>query len=121
MDVRLAGRDFFLDAQIDADGGKTSYLDLLPSGAPSQEDVMADAEEAEDLQELAGEAMTRLTEKERFVLEKRVMADDPLTLQEIGDHFKISRERARQIEANALRKVKKFFGEKKVVTGELVG
>ena len=120
MDVRLAGRDFFLDAQIDADGGKTTHLDLLPSGAPSQEDEMAEAEQHEDLQALAGEAMTKLTEKERFVLEKRVMADEPLTLQEIGDHFHISRERARQIEANALRKVKKFLGEKKIVSAELV-
>ena len=115
MSVRLAGRDFFLDSAIDSsegEGGRTTHLERLVSAAPSQEEEMSDAQESEKLQELAGEALTRLTEKERFVLERRVMSDDPLTLQEIGDHFHISRERARQIEGNALRKVKKFLGEK---------
>ena len=122
MSVRMAGRDFFLDAQVDSsdNGGKTTHLDLLASGAPSQEDDLGAEQERVKLEDLAGEAMTRLSEKERFVLENRVMADDPQTLQEIGDHFRISRERVRQIEGNALRKVKKFLGEKKIRASELV-
>jgi len=114
MSVRMAGRDFFLDTQVDADGGKTTHLDLLASNAQSQEEDLGAEQERVQLQELAGEAIAKLTEKERFVLEKRVMSDDPQTLQEIGDFFKISRERVRQIEGNALRKVKKFLGEKKI-------
>ena len=114
MSVRMAGRDFFLDTQVDADGGKTTHLDLLASNAQSQEEDLGAEQERVQLQELASEAIAKLTEKERFVLEKRVMSDDPQTLQEIGDFFKISRERVRQIEGNALRKVKKFLGEKKI-------
>ena len=116
MDVRLAGRDFFLDAQIDSENGRTTHLELLPSAAPSQEEEMSEAEEQGNLQALTAEALTRLTEKERFVMEHRVMADEPLTLQEIGDHFHISRERARQIEANALKKVKKHLAERNITS-----
>jgi RNA polymerase sigma-32 factor len=43
------------------------------------------------------------------VIKNRVMADSPLTLQEIGDHLKLSRERVRQIESEALKKLKKEF------------
>jgi len=43
--------------------------------------------------------MKRLNEKEAYVIKNRIMADAPLTLQEIGDHLKLSRERVRQIEA----------------------
>src|SRR4030065_32440 len=54
-------------------------------------------------------AMKRLNEKEVYVIKNRIMADEPLTLQQIGDHLKLSRERVRQIESEALKKLKKEF------------
>jgi RNA polymerase sigma-32 factor len=51
--------------------------------------------------------MKRLSDKEAYVIKNRIMADSPLTLQEIGDHLKLSRERVRQIESEALKKLKK--------------
>lgn len=54
--------------------------------------------------------MKHLNEKEVYVIKNRIMADDPLTLQQIGDHLKLSRERVRQIESEALKKLKKEFG-----------
>jgi RNA polymerase sigma-32 factor len=116
MDVRLAGRDFFLDTKVDSDGGTTTHLDLLPAASPSQEEEFEVSESAGNLKQLAAEAMKGLTEKERYVVEERVMSDDPMTLQEIGDHFSISRERARQIVANAIRKVKKYLAGRKIET-----
>jgi RNA polymerase sigma-32 factor len=118
MDVRLAGKDFFLDARIAAEGGTTTHLDLLPSAAPSQEEELAENEEQQDLQTLTADAMKGLSEKERYVLENRVMADEPQTLQEIGDHFGISRERVRQIEANAIRKIRKHLSAMKIESVE---
>jgi RNA polymerase sigma-32 factor len=47
-----------------------------------------------------------LNEKERFIIERRITSDEPMTLQEIATHFSISRERVRQIEEGALKKVK---------------
>ena len=51
--------------------------------------------------------MKRLNEKEEYVVRNRIMADSPLTLQEIGSHLKLSRERVRQIENEALKKLRK--------------
>jgi RNA polymerase sigma-32 factor len=51
--------------------------------------------------------LRRLSEKEAFVIKNRIMAESPLTLQEIGNHLKLSRERVRQIESEALRKLKR--------------
>ena len=53
--------------------------------------------------------MKRLNEKEVYVIKNRIMSEEPLTLQEIGDHLKLSRERVRQIESEALKKLKKEF------------
>jgi RNA polymerase sigma-32 factor len=54
-----------------------------------------------------GKAMKRLNEKEVYVVKHRIMTDSPLTLQEIGDTLNLSRERVRQIEGEALKKLKK--------------
>ncbi|MEN6466702.1 MAG: sigma factor-like helix-turn-helix DNA-binding protein, partial [Syntrophaceae bacterium] len=51
-------------------------------------------------------ALAKLNERERFIIQNRIMADNPLTLQDIGDKFNITRERARQIEKDALRKIR---------------
>jgi RNA polymerase sigma-32 factor len=58
------------------------------------------------------DALKRLNEKEVYVIKNRVMADEPLTLQQIGTHLKLSRERVRQIESEALKKLKKEFGNR---------
>ena len=50
-----------------------------------------------------------LNDKEKTILASRLLSDDPLTLQEIADQFSISRERVRQIEANLLKKMKKYL------------
>ena len=54
-------------------------------------------------------ALENLNEKERFVIERRVAAEAPMTLQEIADHFSLSRERVRQIEDGALKKMKRLL------------
>jgi RNA polymerase sigma-32 factor len=51
-------------------------------------------------------ALAKLSDREKYIIRNRVMADDPVTLQDIGDKFNITRERARQIEKEALRKMR---------------
>ena len=51
-------------------------------------------------------ALAGLNEREKYIILNRIMADQPETLQEIGDRFKITRERARQIEKEALKKMR---------------
>jgi RNA polymerase sigma-32 factor len=75
----------------------------------NQEELLVQSQEASILEGEISQALTRLNEKERYVIEHRVAAEDPQTLQEIADHFSISRERVRQIEEGALKKMKLFL------------
>jgi RNA polymerase sigma-32 factor len=105
MGARLAGRDLSLDAP--AGDGPATRLDLLESGVPGPEELVAEAEEAVRLAGRVGEALAALDGRERSVVERRVMADDPLTLQELGDALGCTRERARQIEFRAKAKLRR--------------
>lgn len=108
MELRLMG-EVSLDAeQVAGEGG--SLLETLVDDRPNQESQLADLQEQQALRVVVADAVSRLGEKEQFVVKQRVVADDPMTLQEIADHFSISRERVRQIEENALRKIKAFLG-----------
>ena len=106
MEMRLAARDFSLDAELEP-GAKQSHLDLLADDhSANQEEQLASMEERNLVRGKVHEAMDELNEKERYIVENRLMTDEPKTLQEIGQHFQISRERARQIEGNVIRKIR---------------
>lgn len=105
MDQRMRG-DFFLDAEVVTGEGLT-MLESLPDERRNQEELLGEAEESAILEREVAAALTCLNEKERYVIEQRVSSDEPLTLQEIADHFSISRERVRQIEEGALKKMKR--------------
>ena len=64
------------------------------------------AQEQVRVQGRVGEALARLDQRERYIIEQRVMSDRPLTLKELGEHFGFSRERARQLEIRAKEKLK---------------
>jgi RNA polymerase sigma-32 factor len=106
MEQRMSARDLSLDAPFD-DGQELSHFDLLKETSPNQEEVLGDEEEKQILGKEVRDAMKRLNDKEEYVIINRIMADSPLTLQEIGHHLKLSRERVRQIESEALKKLKK--------------
>lgn len=114
MEMRMAARDFSLDVTIDGDSA-TTHLDLLPGNIPSQEEIVAEAQEKEILQKGIRKAMKKLNEKERFILTNRVMAEEPMTLKEIGKRYSISRERVRQIEKRTLKKLKGMLKETDLV------
>ena len=70
------------------------------------EDLLARRELGALLRGRVFEAMRVLNDKERYIVVNRLMSEQPKTLTEIGRHFQISRERARQIEGNVLRKIR---------------
>jgi len=107
MEQRLRG-DFSLDSEMVAGEGHT-FLDSLADDRMNQEEMLAENQSAVLLEREVSQAMSRLNEKERFVIEHRVSAEEPMTLQEIADHFSISRERVRQIEGGALKKMKSLL------------
>lgn len=98
MDIRLsAGRELSLDAPIGPDSEQTQ-ISLLPSETEGAETLL----EASELRSLVRDKLElfrqSLSEREKLILEKRLMAENPVTLQEIGEQFSISRERVRQLE-----------------------
>jgi len=111
MEQRMSSRDLSLDAPFD-DSQELTHFDLLKESSPNQEEVLGEEEEKKILQNDVQSAMKHLNDKEEYVIKNRIMADSPLTLQEIGNHLKLSRERVRQIEIEALKKLKKEMGSR---------
>jgi len=109
MEQRMSSRDLSLDAPFD-ESQELTHLELLKEESPNQEEAIAQEEEKKIREHEVQNAMKRLSEKEVYVLRNRIMAEEPLTLQQIGDHLKLSRERVRQIESEALKKLKREFG-----------
>ena len=108
MEQRLRG-ELSLDVEMFEGEGGGTLLESLPDLRQNQEELLADRQEARLLEQNVASALEHLNEKERFVIEQRVASEEPKTLQEIADHFSISRERVRQIEEGALKKMKRFL------------
>jgi len=116
MSQRLEGRDLSLNSPLEEDARQT-YLDMLPAG-----EILEDQVAASQFKEVFGQKIQEfslsLKGKESFLLENRLVAENPLTLQEAGDQLHISRERARQIEKRVLEKLKVFLKEQFPDLGE---
>ena len=112
MARRLEARDVSLDARV-FDDGVTTLVDTLESGGASQEDALAENESQEQLRSRLREAVESLDPRERYIVEVRMMADDDeeLSLAEIGRRLGVSRERARQLESRAKKKLRARLGE----------
>ncbi len=104
MNLRMGSRDVSLHEVI-GDDGESSYIDFLAYEGEDQELSLIKNEEMSLVKRDIAGALSNLNERESYIIKNRVMADNPETLQEIGDRYKITRERARQIEKQALKKV----------------
>jgi RNA polymerase sigma-32 factor len=104
---RLESRDLSLDAQV-WDDSATTVLDTLVSPGNDQEQQVGDREVRINVEAIVRDSLKHLDKRERYIVEKRLMADreDELSLAEIGRRLGVSRERARQLEARARRKLK---------------
>ena len=112
MDRRLGGDEFSIDVPMSSEEGSATYGDRLALPAPAADEELANEELKRVLREELAEFAKTLEGKERFIFEKRMMSDEPLTLQEIGDQFGVSRERARQIEAKLVGKLRARMQER---------
>ncbi len=107
MNRRLGG-DASLNAPVRADGeGDGAWQDWLVDDSDSQETVLVRHEENDMRNAYLKEALGKLTERERRVIEARKLQDDPATLDDLSKEFRVSRERIRQIEVKAFEKLQK--------------
>ncbi|MCX5843749.1 MAG: RNA polymerase sigma factor RpoH [Deltaproteobacteria bacterium] len=105
MDLRLSHRDLSLDAYI-SDEGDTTHIDQLTYKGEDQEMALIKKEERDLVKRNIAGALTHLNERESYIVKHRIMTESPITLQEIGSKYNITRERARQIEKQALKKLR---------------
>ncbi len=111
MDRRMAAGDASLDAPLRGadDGRPVSRLDMMSGSGPGFDEVIADEELGDMLKDKIHEYGATLEGRERVIFDKRLVAEDPLTLQALGDEFGVSRERVRQLEKRLLGHMKAFL------------
>jgi RNA polymerase sigma-32 factor len=111
MDQRMSKKDFSLDSKI-GESQDNTYISLLEDKRFNQEDIVAKSQLENSIKDNIGPILESLKDRERYIIEERILTDTPQTLDEIGKKYEISRERVRQIENSALKKIKKAFKEK---------
>ncbi|MEW6669711.1 MAG: RNA polymerase factor sigma-32 [Thermodesulfobacteriota bacterium] len=110
MSQRLGGGEVSLNAPV-GDDGKEAYGSFLPDSTAAVDELLSEQENKRLLAAKLQEYRSRLSGKELDIFDNRIMAENPMTLQELGDKYKISRERARQIQERIIKNIKKWLKE----------
>lgn len=105
MSRRLAARETSLDVEL-VEGEHFTLMDTLVDDTPDQESRLIEDEHRRRLSSVVHQAFDCLNDRERKIIQERILDESPRTLQELADDFGISRERVRQLEANALSKLR---------------
>jgi len=111
MSMRMGHSETSLDAPVAAEDEQGRHqVDLLESPTATRPDVAAESEEFRAiLQQKLAAFETTLSGRDKLLFRERLTSDQPLTLQDVGDRFGISRERARQLEARLLNRLKEYL------------
>ena len=110
MQQRLDAGDVSLDVPVSDENGSASRMDFLPALGPGIEDDIAGSEISRLVRDSIEGLLPALSEKEIYILENRLLTDEPATLREIGERYNVTRERIRQLEARLLEKLKEHLG-----------
>ncbi len=113
MSQRLSGRDVSLNAPLSSDSSEgEGLIQFLDDPSESMDEKLADAQIRREFQDRLDAFEKSLSGKELVVFRERLRADEPKTLQEIGEAYGITRERVRQIETRIIEKMKSYMKEK---------
>lgn len=111
MNQRLDGWDLSLDEPLKQDSD-TERIEFINAENDSTEEKMAKKEIEDILHDRVYKFKKTLSPRELDIFELRIFSDEPMTLQEIGEKYSISRERVRQIESTVIKKLKEYFKDK---------
>ena len=107
MNRRLSGGDASLNATVGSEDGTAQWQDWLEDEDADQASAYAEKDELEARRELLVKAMEVLNDREKDILTKRRLSEDPVTLEDLSEIYGVSRERIRQIEVRAFEKLQK--------------
>lgn len=110
MSSRMGSEEVSLESPV-REESESQKKDFIQGYEPGIEDSLCQRDMKEKLHALLLELKDSHNDKEQMILERRLLTDDPLTLQKISEKFDVSRERIRQIESNLLRKIRKYIEE----------
>ncbi len=105
MDARLSGADFSLNATQAGEEGR-EWVETLEDDGPQAEETVSRNSDLDRARGWLTEAFDALTDRERMIIEARKLVEQPETLESLGEKLKLSKERVRQLEAQALRKMR---------------
>jgi RNA polymerase sigma-32 factor len=105
MNRRLSGPDASLNAPVGSEGDAEWQDWIADDNAESQETTLANSEEFDARMQLLQAAMSALSERERHIIQERRLKEEPTTLEDLSEHYGVSRERVRQIEVRAFEKL----------------
>ena len=110
MEARLSGRDIGFEAPADADDDAKPAPEafLVDDGADPYDNV-SDADQAGNQMETLSTALAKLDDRSRDIIQRRWLNEDKATLQDLADEYGVSAERIRQVEANAMKKMRALF------------
>jgi RNA polymerase sigma-32 factor len=106
MDARLAGADFSLNAQQAGEEGR-EWLETLEDEAPQADETVTRRADIDRVRGWLADALNTLNARERMIIVERKLRDEPRTLESLGQELGLSKERIRQLEAQALAKLRK--------------
>lgn len=111
MQQRLSGRDLSLNAPLAENYGGTQFqfIDKLITQSKPTDTQIAEEEEKKLFSDVLAKFKSTLKEKDLYILEHRLLSDNPLTLEEIGKRFNITKERVRQLENKIKRNLRRFL------------
>lgn len=107
MDTRLK-QDRYLDEPLGSEGD-SSLIDIIPEGRASQETILIASQESKNRHLMLNKALDSLNDREQYIINARKLTEKPSTLEELSNHFSISKERVRQIEEKAMSKLTSFI------------
>ena len=112
MEQRLAEPDLSLEAPVSREDASASFGDFLAGGGPNAEGQLSDTElRRVFLEKVHAFAATLTDPRDRQIVSQRILAEEPKTLQELGDEFHVTRERVRQLEARLVARLRDYLKE----------
>jgi RNA polymerase sigma-32 factor len=109
---RMSGSDFSLNAVRSQDDDGSEWIDFLEDESENPEELASAQADREKAREIIMTALETLSPREIHIITERLLREEPKTLDELGRHYNLSKERIRQVESKSLGKMKDFIQEK---------